>query len=123
MDKLIIPGRFPSRNEAENAARTHWAKGAKLKKEQTDRVTLHCLKQKIKRYDKPILLTITFYEKDMRRDSDNVYAAIKYIKDGLVKAGVIPNDTRRWVNEIIMPIKVDKDNPRVEVMISEVSDQ
>ena len=53
----------------------------------------------------------------MRRDSDNIYAAMKYIKDGLVMAGIVPNDTRKWVTETINPIEVDKLNPRIEIEV------
>lgn len=115
--KLIINGTLPSRNEAENAARTHWAKAAKMKKHYTELIACECKVQKIPKYTTPIHLTVTFYEKDMRRDSDNIYAAMKYIKDGLVMAGIVPNDNRKWVTETINPIEVDKLNPRIEIEV------
>lgn len=56
----------------------------------------------------------------MRRDPDNIAAAVKFIWDGLVEAGVIPNDGWKenggWSNHF----EVDKDNPRIEVVIKEV---
>lgn len=120
MQKLIINGRLPSRNEAENAARAGWAVGANFKKKYTQQIASICSEQGIQKETSPVLLSITFYEKDMRRDSDNIYSAVKYIKDGLVLAGVLQNDTRKWVTEIINPIQLDKQNPRIEVEIKEV---
>ena len=69
---------------------------------------------------KKIFLDITWIEKDRRRDPDNIAAAVKFIWDGLVEAGVIENDGWKqnggWKNSF----KVDKDNPRIEVIIKEV---
>lgn len=41
-----------------------------------------------------------------RRDTDNLMASLKPIKDGLVDAGIVPDDTRdyvRWVEPVIDP--------------------
>lgn len=69
---------------------------------------------------KKIFLDITWIEKNRRRDPDNIASAVKFIWDGLVEAGVISNDGWKqnggWTNRF----EVDKDNPRVEVMIKEV---
>ena len=70
---------------------------------------------------KKIFLHITWYCKDKRRDPDNVAAAVKFIWDGLVAAGVIENDgwtqNAGWTNRF----EVDEDNPRVEIELEEVS--
>lgn len=117
MQKLIINGRLPGRNEAENAARTHWAVGAKLKKEATELVQWEAIRQHIKPYAGVTIVEVTFYEKDSRRDADNIISGLKYILDGLVNAKIIVNDTRGYVMLKINPIKVDKKAPRVEVQI------
>lgn len=114
---LIIKGRLPGRNEAENAARTHWAVGASLKKKATELVQWEAVRQHIKAVDGRAKLVVTFYEKDYKRDADNVIAGLKYILDGMVKAAVIANDTRKCVDFEIKPIQVDKTNPRIEVEI------
>jgi hypothetical protein len=116
---LIIKGRLAGLNEMIAEDRRSWKSGGELKKHQTAIVTWECLAQKIKKYKVPIDLEITFYEKDYKRDSDNITAAVKYIKDGIVKAGVIPNDTRKWVREKVNYIEVDKLNPRIEIIIKE----
>ena len=48
MQILTIKGRLPGRNEAEHAARSHWSKAAKLKKEYTELVAWECKAQHIK---------------------------------------------------------------------------
>lgn len=114
--KLIIKGSLPGRNESEKAARTHWSVGAKMKKEYTDLIMCVCKSQKIKPVEKA-RIEVTFFEKDMRRDSDNVYGGLKYILDGMVKAGVLKNDTRKIVKLYINPVELDRQNPRIEVKI------
>lgn len=117
MQKFTIKGRLPSRNEAERAARTHWAVGAKLKKEATEAVMREAISQYIKPESGSVTVEVTFYEKDYRRDEDNVQSGIKYILDGLVQAKILPNDTRRLVRLSVKPVEVDKRNPRIEVAI------
>jgi Holliday junction resolvase RusA-like endonuclease len=122
--KLIIKGRLPSRNTAEYAARTYvkaiGVVGAYYKKKWTTLVQNECIVQRLKPV-KRAKVTITFYEKDYKRDADNVIGGgIKYIFDGLVKARVIPNDTRKCVREYINPVELDRANPRIEVEIEEV---
>lgn len=117
--RLIVPGRMPSRNEAEQKARTHWAVGAKLKKQYTEIVMLECKRQKLQPVTQRAVLSITFYEQDKRRDSDNVISGLKYILDGMIQAGVLKNDTRKHVELQINPIEVDRSNPRIEVVIEQ----
>ena len=116
---LIIHARLPSRNEAENKARTHWSCGASLKKDATQLVALCAKQQKIAPYSGRVRLNCSFFEPNKKRDADNVFAGVKYILDGLVQAGVLPNDSRKYVEEIAFAVKVDKQNPRVEVEIGE----
>jgi Holliday junction resolvase RusA-like endonuclease len=64
-----------------------------------------------------VVLVITWYEPDRRRDPDNIMAGQKFILDGLVAAGTIPNDSQKYVRGIVHRFKVDRKNPRVEVEI------
>lgn len=122
IQKIIIKGRLPGRNESEKAARSHWSVGAKLKKQFTSLVAWECKAQKIKPV-KQASIEVTFYEPNYRRDEDNVFGGIKYILDGLVQASVIPNDTRKCVSLKLNPVLVDKQNPRVEINIQKSLDK
>ena len=123
--KIVIPGEMPGFNEiiaaAQQGKRTQGKKAyqayGSMKKYNTDLVTWVAKKVPKK---KRIHLDITWIAKDKRRDPDNIAAAVKFIWDGLVQAGVIKNDGWKenggWSNQF----KVDKDNPRIEVIIKEV---
>lgn len=51
------------------------------------------------------------------RDPDNITGGQKFILDGLVRGGVIPDDSQKYIAGIIHRFRVDKRKPRVEVEI------
>ena len=72
------------------------------------------------RITNPVRMTYRWYEKDRRRDLDNVSSfGRKVIQDALVKTKVLQNDG--WSNIIGFcdSFSVDKDNPRIEIEIEE----
>jgi len=115
--KLKIPGRLPGLNEIIAAAKEHFGSYANMKDEYT--ASIAWLAKKLPKYEK-VALIITWYEPDKRRDLDNIMAGQKFILDGLVAAGTIPNDSQKYVRGIIHRFKVDRKNPRVEVEIVDV---
>lgn len=118
---LTIKGRLAGLNEIVSANRTHWAKGAKLKEHETSLVMwnakIHLRGVKI---IKPIILEIDWFEQNSKRDIDNIASGVKFILDGLVQAGVLKNDSQKYVVGLVHKFYVDKDNPRVEVKLVEV---
>ena len=112
--KFEIPGRLPGLNEIIDAAKTHFGTYAKMKDEYT--TTVAWLAKKLPSYKK-VALIIAWYEPDRRRDPDNIMAGQKFILDGLVTAGTIPNDSQRYITGIMHRFGVDKQNPRIEVEI------
>ena len=119
--KLEIPGRLPGLNEIIAAAKSHYAKYSTEKKEYTEEVAWLAKKAKLPRYEKSYLV-ITWYEPNSRRDPDNVMAGQKFILDGLVQAGVIPDDSQKYILGIYHRFMVDRKNPRIEVEIRGVKD-
>ena len=115
--ELTIPGELPSMNEIIEAAKRHRMAYSNMKEEYTELVRLNCLR--CHRFDNPVSVSVTWYTKDERKDPDNVIAGQKFIFDGLVKAHVIPNDTRRFVREIRHRFETDRENPRVEIEIED----
>lgn len=118
--KIVIPGTMPGFNEIVDAAkrgRRNFQPYNTMKRENTNLVTWVSKKIPNK---KKVFLDITWIEKNRRRDPDNIASAVKFIWDGLVEAGVINNDGWKenggWSNRF----DVDKDNPRIEVIIKEV---
>ena len=113
--KLVIMGTLPGRNEAENAARTHWTKGRDFKRRWTDYVAYQTVGQCTATLNRPAKARVTFYEPNQKRDQDNVMSGLKYICDGLVAAGIIKGDSPRHLRFESVRVEYDRDNPRIEV--------
>jgi hypothetical protein len=92
---IVLPYKFPDLNDYQRACRAHWSKGHAMKKEWTEAVIREALAAKLKPMEKAHI-SITWIEKDERRDPDNIIFAKKFLFDGLVKAGVLSGD--RWKN-------------------------
>ena len=121
---FVIDGRLPSLNEYVYAERSSRMKGARLKKDTERLIKLYIARahtlgtlNKVSSY--PINVSIRWYEKDSRRDADNVFFAVKFILDSLVSYGIIKDDSRKYIKTIDNVIATDKDLPRIEVYINE----
>lgn len=115
--KFEIPGSLPGMNEIIEAAKQgkgNYQPYARMKEEYTTMVAW--LAKKLPAYKRGVLV-ITWYEPNEKRDPDNIMAGQKFILDGLVTAGTIPNDSQRHIKGILHRFRVDKENPRVEVEI------
>lgn len=108
-----------SMNKVIQANRSNRYVGAKIKKKNTELVAWSCKAQKIKSFKKKINLNITFYCKDRRTDKDNIISTTKFILDGLVEAGVIPNDGWNEIGNLNYNFKIDKKKPRTIIEMEE----
>ncbi len=120
MIKIVIDGRLDGLNELINANRRNKYAGAKLKRDNESIITNYIKTQCNVKFER-VRISIDWYEKNKRRDFDNIASAKKYILDALVKCEVIPNDG--WKNiypEFTDRFFHDKENPRIEVVIEEV---
>ena len=118
-DTIIIPGELPDLNQIIAETKGHWGNYSTLKKTNTQ-IVAYCAKQTTKRKYNKIDLDITWCCKNKRKDKDNIMAGTKFILDGLVEAGIIKNDGWANVGDINHKFKVDKENPRIEVRVTEV---
>ena len=114
---LTVPGRLPGLNEYTDSTRTHKQKGADMKRHFQNIVGWHIRAQlHNKVIDKPVFLLFTFYERDRRRDHDNVSSfARKVIQDALVKCGTLHDDGWDYVTGYMDRFAVDAKDPRIEV--------
>lgn len=110
--KFEIPGRLPGLNEIIAAAKDHYGAYVSMK----DTYTTQCAwyAKKLPRHGR-VDVHITWHEPNARRDPDNITAGQKFILDGLVVAGVIRNDSQKYIKRINHEFEVDSANPRVEV--------
>ena len=83
-------------NDIIKAAKSHPVRYGNMKREFTEAVAWH-VKAKNPPQREEVFIELTWYEKEKRRDPDNIAAAKKFIFDGLVMANVIPKDTRKHI--------------------------
>lgn len=116
---LIIHGRLDNLNDYIKACRTNQYKGAHLKAKNENKVQAEIYEQLGRlRITNPVRMTYRWYEKDRRRDLDNVSSfGRKVIQDALVDTGVIQNDGWKEITGFSDEFYVDKKNPRIEVEI------
>lgn len=119
MRKITFIGAMKSLNEYINAERSNRYAGAGIKKQQTAWIQLQCIGiVPVVHY--PVRVLFHWHTKDTRKDPDNIDAARKFVLDGLVKAGVLVNDSWRYINGgFDARFFIDAKNPRLELTILE----
>ena len=106
-------------NEYTNACRGNKFQGAMIKAAEGLRIKYYARALKglnLKRVE----LQFNWYEKNKRRDLDNVAFAKKFILDALQDLSVIENDGWKNIAGFEDKFFIDKTNPRVEVVLKEV---
>jgi hypothetical protein len=123
--RLVLRGKFPGLNEYIRIERTpkvgpHLA--AKFKREMTEFVYWEAKRQAFPTVEGPVKVRCYWYLANRRQDLDNARFPIKVIMDGLVLAGVLPNDSMRYVRALEDWLAVDRENPRVEVELERINE-
>jgi Holliday junction resolvase RusA-like endonuclease len=118
---FIIPGRLPSLNEYIAACNRAWFIGQGFKNKQMRTISVCVIAGGVPVFTKPVTVLFRWFEKDKRRDRDNIRSAEKYVMDALKHMHRIKNDNQKWVLDSKHEILLDKQNPRVEVTLTEVS--
>lgn len=99
--QFTIHNRLPSLNDYLNKCKHNRHIAAKFKMI-IDRQIYCEIKNQLQdlKIEKPVIIHVTWIEENKRRDVDNVYSAIKYIQDALVKAEVLKNDNKKHVIDV-----------------------
>lgn len=118
--RFTIYGRLDGLNTVIDANRRNKYSGAKIKA-QNDEICRSYIPKTLRgiQLSYPVIVTIDWYEKDRRRDLDNIYSGKKFILDALVECGVLQGDGQKWVTGLVDRIHTDRKNPRIEVSIME----
>jgi Holliday junction resolvase RusA-like endonuclease len=98
--ELFIPYRFPSLNEYIAAMNRNRFIGNKMKRDCTHFVHQTARYARLGHFTEPITISLTYWEPNARRDPDNITFAKKFILDGLKEAGVITDDSQKWIKGI-----------------------
>ena len=114
---FTIPGRLPGLNEYISACRRNQYAGGKMKKTDQNLVAWYIRQQmRDRRITGPVRMVYRWYEKDRRRDLDNIASyGRKIIQDALVTCRILPDDGWNYVAGFEDSFFVDKKNPRIEV--------
>lgn len=122
--KFTIKGTLPGLNELIEAERRNRFIGAKLKKQYEAVVMRAARSLGNVEFEEPVYMVYHWYEKDRRRDKDNICAfGRKVIQDALVKARFLRNDGWKNIAGFEDRFYVDKERPRVVVEILEVTEE
>lgn len=95
MVKCEIKMKLPTLNEYVDVCRKNKYCAAKYKRQVEDAISLWV--KWIPQFQRPVKIYFKWYEKDRRRDIDNVAFAKKFILDALVRCSVLKDDSRRYV--------------------------
>lgn len=110
---------MPGLNEyVEESYQSRW-NGNRMKKKWTNVVKEAAKSQHEPAHETQVDVFVLWVEPNRKRDKDNIRFAMKFILDGLVKAKVIPNDTWRWIGRLSDDFAVDRENPRVEIYLTD----
>lgn len=115
---FTVPGRLPGLNEATRDSRGN-RYGANKAKHAAQACITPYLPRPIGDLAYPVSLSITWHERDNRRDVDNICHGVKYLLDAMVAAGLLHGDGRRYVRRITHDVVTDRANPRIEVEVRE----
>ena len=119
--KLVIPGRLHGMNDILDACKEGYRKGSALKRSDQDAVEW-LIRSQLRgvHFKKPVFMIYRWYEKDQRRDKDNISSfGRKVIQDALVNCRIIKNDGWRYIEGFEDHFYIDAKKPRIEVEIIE----
>lgn len=105
-----IPVKLPSLNEVIAKNRTNRYDGARLKADIEDDIIRCIIKDRVPKISVPVDILMVFDERTKRRDVDNIQSAQKFILDAMVKAGVLEDDSRRYVRQIYHTVRDGKED-------------
>lgn len=91
-----------------------------MKRDATDLVYWECRQQKLSLIDTPSHITFRWYMKNAKKDLDNVCFAKKFILDGLVRAGILYDDSQKYVRGFTDYFFIDASCPHIEVVLTSV---
>ena len=113
-ESFVIKEKLPSLNDVIAKNRANRYVGAKFKADIEKIISVYInnalKKGEIHKQKKPCWIAIEWREKTRRRDVDNIQSSTKFILDSLVKNGVLIDDSRKYVVNVVHLIVPAKEN-------------
>lgn len=126
MTRFTIAAQLPSLNDYQNACRTHWSKGRDFKASTEELISLYIRKAMREGTLTPVTgqvdMVIYYNERTVKRDTDNIQSAAKFILDAMRACGIIKNDSRKYVRQIYSVIEDGAEADSVDVYIFPAGD-
>jgi len=121
VQRFEIQYKLPSLNEVTRQNRTHWSIGYRSKRSIEQIIGWAILQARIKPVvSYPVIINITYYEPNKRRDIDNIESSQKFILDALQKYNILKNDNPKYVAQINKRVEYGVKQHKVIVEIVEV---
>lgn len=120
---FTIYGRLDDLNKYTGKNRSNRYAGAKMKEANENIIKHAALSERDilqAKFSGKVHITYKWYEQNKRRDPDNIAFAKKFIQDALVDIGVLEGDGWRHIAGFTDEFYIDREKPRIEVVISEV---
>lgn len=117
MEVFVIPLKLPSCNEYINACRVNRYAGAKMKAETEEAISWFLKNPHT--INAPVTIAFEWEEPNRKRDIDGIAFGKKFILDALVKKGILPNDSQKWVRGFTDTFTVGKTH-KVKITIREI---
>lgn len=125
MKILIERYKCPSWNEF-NRSQMHWTERG-VRRDELAELVHGCIfsqysraafKRRVLEMKKPADVRIeAFFKSAQRRDPDNLY--VKPILDGIVKAGILPDDNGEFINSVTLMARVKAGEDKIIIYINE----
>lgn len=106
MPKFTINSQLVTLNEYIEIERANKYKAASVKKSQTNKCAWLIKAQKVQQVSFKVDLNVTWY--NYRQDSDNIAFSLKFVLDGMKQAGVIKDDSQKYIRDLHHFIRKDK---------------
>lgn len=115
---LHFEGRPPTHNRTRSA---HFHDARRITKEYRERAALQSLRKP--KFARPVTVRVSPHCNNNRlADAGACFDVAKAIIDGIVDAGLLPDDGPKWVRQLIMDAPVNSGEDVLIVCISEVED-
>lgn len=123
--KLVIEGTLPGLNDYQYKCRSHFNKGNEMKQSCICIVSAYIFQQiRNLHIEKKVRIDYYWYEPNRKRDLDNISSfGRKVIQDALVENQVLKNDGWKNIVGFSDTFFIDKENPRIEVVITEIEEE